>query len=195
MNAVIFPTGASFSGGRFDSFRLLGPCDVVAALACGLKRIRRHLDIFVLFANLFGGIAVLGCSPPAEAEGLTAKTTEKAEAVRTVWAGIYTEEQKLRGESAYLANCASCHNTTLRGSPGGPSIAGGRFTLKWVQRSVGEFLAYTQQNMPVGQGWSLTAASYADIVAYILNVNGYPAGESELPSDAKLLESVLIIAD
>jgi S-disulfanyl-L-cysteine oxidoreductase SoxD len=41
--------------------------------------------------------------------------------------------------------------------------------------------------MPQDRPGSLSAEEYADVVAYILRLNGRPAGERELPADAALL--------
>lgn len=181
---------------------------------------RKYLNIIALIAILLGGVAVLAYSPPASEDAEEADTvetvaqtggeaeetgeadeaaTEEAEESAdgealggTVWDGIFTEEQQQRGEAAYLASCAACHNTNLRGSPGGPGIAGGRFSFNWNDRPVGELLAYIQQNMPIGQAGSLSAGTYADILSHILHENGYPAGDSELPGDPALLQDVLI---
>ena len=47
---------------------------------------------------------------------------------RSVWDGLFTEEQAQRGEPLYRANCASCHGDTLKGSGETPPLSGG---LSW----------------------------------------------------------------
>lgn len=138
---------------------------------------RKMLTALAAAAAVAGGAAVFADSP--------------AEAT-TVWDGVYTEEQAERGQSAYEASCLACHGASLRGTPGAPGIAGGRFTFNWKDRSVGELHAYVRDNMPVGQAGSLSGQTYADVVAYILEVNEYPAGEAELSTDPADSEGIVI---
>jgi hypothetical protein len=52
---------------------------------------------------------------------------------------------------------------------------------------VGDLFEHISTNMPQDNPGSLSAAEYASIVAYILQLNGRPAGDEELPTDAELL--------
>lgn len=153
--------------------------------------LRKYFKVFILLSLLAYGVSALAASNSSEEAAATETAVAEIQA-GTVWDGIYTEEQQERGQTAYENSCALCHGATLRGSPGGPGIAGNRFAAMWRDRSVGELLSYVQQNMPIGQAGSLPADTYADIVAYMFSVNEYPAGEVPLPSDADALEEVLI---
>lgn len=141
--------------------------------------IRKYITSIAAAALLVGGAAVVFADSPA------------AE-VSNVWEGAFTEEQAERGQQAYEVSCIGCHAATLRGTPGGPGIAGGRFTFNWNERSVGELLDYVIYNMPVGAANTLNHETYADIVAYILQVNEFPAGEVELDSDPAVSEGIVI---
>ena len=46
--------------------------------------------------------------------------------------------------------------------------------------------------MPQDSPGRLKPGEYADIVAYLLKLNGYPAGEAELPPDAAKLQALRI---
>ncbi len=46
--------------------------------------------------------------------------------------------------------------------------------------------------MPLGQPGALGAQGSADVTAYILSVNEYPAGSVELAPDMKTLRAILI---
>ena len=48
--------------------------------------------------------------------------------------------------------------------------------------------------MPYGQPATLSKQEYIDIIAYILMMNGYPAGAQPLPSDARILDRITIKA-
>lgn len=101
-------------------------------------------------------------------------------AARTVWDGVYTEPQAERGRAAFDQSCARCHSLT---SEGRSPLSGPDFWESYTQRTVGQLLAYVQENMPNGNGNSLPAATYSDLVALILKSNGFPAGAAELARD------------
>ena len=46
--------------------------------------------------------------------------------------------------------------------------------------------------MPPSRPGELGDQTYADLVAYILSVNGLPAGEAELPADVSKLDAMVI---
>ena len=56
-------------------------------------------------------------------------------APKTVWNGVYTKEQAVRGEQTYLRACASCHRDNLQGDEG-PPLIGSRFTFQWRDRTL-----------------------------------------------------------
>jgi quinoprotein glucose dehydrogenase len=111
----------------------------------------------------------------------TAPATERAS--RTVWDGIYTEAQAQRGRGFYAEHCASCHGANLEGAEH-RALKGDRFWATWQDTTVERLLTHVSTNMPHSEDGSLKgtlgARVYADIVAYILNTNQFPAGTSEL---------------
>jgi len=143
--------------------------------------IKKYLSAIAAAAVVVGGAIVFAASP-----------ADEQPATSNVWEGVFTEEQAERGQQAYEVSCIGCHAATLRGTPGGPGIAGGRFVFNWADRSVGELLDYVIHNMPIGQANTLPHETYADIVAYILQVNEFPAGEVELDSDPAVSEDIII---
>ena len=46
---------------------------------------------------------------------------------RSVWDGVYTEEQGKRGEPIYHKECAACHGDMLTGGESAPPLTGGAF--------------------------------------------------------------------
>src|SRR5882724_10133194 len=50
---------------------------------------------------------------------------------RSVWDGIYTQEQAERGHSLCNQHCASCHGDTLAGGEVAPPLAGGDVLANW----------------------------------------------------------------
>ena len=93
--------------------------------------------------------------------------------------GLYSAEQATRGRAAYERACAECHMPDLAGHEYAGALAGYGFQLKWQDASVSELYGRIR-SMPLGRpGW-LTPQEYLDILAYVLQKNGYPEGSSEL---------------
>ncbi len=95
----------------------------------------------------------------------------------------YTAEQATAGSVAYEQHCAECHLQTLVGSFEAPELAGQNFLGYWGGRPVEELMEIVI-SMPPGEEGSLNQAVYANIVAYLLERNGFPSGSAELVADA-----------
>lgn len=113
---------------------------------------------------------------------------------RTVWDGVYTEAQAERGRVAYAQSCASCHADDLRGRSTAPSLVEESFAFLWEDMSIGDLFESTRSRMPSDRPGSLAGATYADILAFIAQKNGYPAGATELPNDLEALKRIRITA-
>lgn len=102
---------------------------------------------------------------------------------RSVWDGVFTTEQAIRGSKLFSASCAECHGANLQGGEG-KALRGDPFWTDWRESTVGELLTYVGKNMPFSEDASLAgtlpASTYADIVAYMLSANGLPSGGQEL---------------
>jgi hypothetical protein len=61
----------------------------------------------------------------------------------------------------------------------GPPLAGEAFDAVWAGRSV-RALFDSATTMPPANPGSLSDDTYANLVAYVLQVNGYAAGETPL---------------
>lgn len=105
---------------------------------------------------------------------------QAAPPARTVWTGVYTDQQVARGAPAFAEHCALCHGAEMAGGAGSPALIGPEFMFNWNGKSVGELLVYVKASMPPGQPGSLTDQQYADVVAGMLKTNGFPAGQAEL---------------
>ena len=114
---------------------------------------------------------------------------------RTVWDRVYTPAQAMRGEAAYQEHCSVCHGDGLRGTDEGPALAGRVFEQHWLEDSVKNLFTKIQTRMPADAPGSLADAAYLDIVAYLLQANGFPAGETELPVDVDSLARIRIVGE
>ncbi|RAK60387.1 cytochrome c [Phenylobacterium hankyongense] len=132
----------------------------------------------------------------AAAAGLLALTTacpsQAQPPSRSVWDGVYTAVQAERGKALYAANCALCHGASLSGGDMSPALSGGGFLGAWTGQSVGDLFARTRTTMPASNPGSLGGATVADITAYLLSTNQFPAGTAELPRDAQVLQQIRI---
>ena len=94
--------------------------------------------------------------------------------------GVYTPAQAASGRAIYERECAACHQENLQGSFEAPPLAGESFLRFWADLSPGELFARISVSMPPGQGGALTDEAYLDVVAYLLQANGAPAGGGAL---------------
>lgn len=114
---------------------------------------------------------------------------------RTVWDAAYTNTQADRGKELYNQNCASCHSDTLMGGEQAPPLAGGEFLSNWTELTVGDLFERIRTTMPIGRAGRLSRQINADIVAYMLKANRYPAGETELAKETEVLKQIRITAN
>ena len=110
----------------------------------------------------------------------------------SVWDGVYTEEQATRGQKEYQRECAQCHLDDLLGDGIAPALIGMPFHFRWSDLSVGDMFVAIRTTMPEGAPASLSRRGYSDIVSYLLRVNEFPAGDTELPTDVTELEQIII---
>ncbi|HYB96001.1 MAG TPA: cytochrome c [Vicinamibacterales bacterium] len=105
-----------------------------------------------------------------------------AQEKKSVRAGVYTAAQADRGVKIYNAKCASCH-------------APNRFTddffySSFAGKPLWEMFDVISDSMPEDDPGSLKKDEYADVIAYLLRLNKFPAGETELPTDKDLLSTI-----
>lgn len=132
-----------------------------------------HLLSIKLVPVLVVGVAVLALS------GEVGGTEEVPGGPRTVWDGVFSRAQVERGEALYAANCAVCHGVEKRGGGGIPGVVGPEFRFNWDRRTLGEVLGYIRSTMPPGQAGILNEQQYADVLAAILEGNGFPASDTD----------------
>lgn len=112
---------------------------------------------------------------------------------RTIFDGVFTAEQAAAGREHYMSVCVSCHENTARGGPGAPGLIAFTLNNKYAGQPLFVYFDYMRQNMPPGQGGWFIDEEYAEIVAFLLELHGAPAGETELPSDEEGLNAIMIV--
>ena len=112
------------------------------------------------------------------------------DASRSVWDGVYTDEQAKRGQPVYNKHCASCHGDQLSGGEQAPPLAGGEFLSNWDGLPLGDLFERIRRSMPQDHPGTLSRQQNADILAYMLAVNRFPVGKTELASATEQLKLI-----
>jgi len=113
-----------------------------------------------------------------------------AQGEKSVWDGVYTEDQAKRGQPIYVRECASCHSADLNGGESAPPLAGGQFMSNWDGLTASDLFKRMKESMPQNKPGSLSGQENADILAYMFQVNGFPAGKAELARQPEALTSI-----
>ncbi len=112
----------------------------------------------------------------------------------TVQEGVFTHTQVDKGRTLFEEACADgCHIENLMGSGPTPNLRGEDFLLRWTDFSIAEFLELIRTTMPKDKTVRLTDTQYLSVIAYVLSVNGFPAGDSAL-GDSVTLDEIYITA-
>jgi mono/diheme cytochrome c family protein len=163
--------------------------------------------------NAFGGVDV------GQVEEILAAASDD-EVTRSIWDGVYTQEQAERGEPLY-SRCAECHGVRRLGAhpslpaflfradrepdgpvlmhvtnPGqfdiGPPLGGRLWFRDWAGNTLGAFYLVASTTMPLDLPGSLPDQDYIDIIAFLLASSDVPAGDEELPPDVDVLNNIII---
>jgi len=120
---------------------------------------------------LSASVMVLKAQPPAPASA------------KTVWSGVFSADQAATGKTLFDSKCAICHGADLNGGEMSPPLAGGAFVANWSGQTLGDLFTRIHTTMPANDPGSLSNAETAQVLAYILSFNQFPAGAAPLPSD------------
>jgi cytochrome c553 len=124
---------------------------------------------------------------------LTLATSLTAQQKKTLSDGVFSAEQAQSGKAGYDGVCKRCHGDALQGSQGnGPTLKGSPFLAHWDKDTLGSMWVKIRDTMPQGSPGTLTDEVKIQILAYILQQNGFPAGKTALPMDVNALEDVSI---
>jgi hypothetical protein len=99
---------------------------------------------------------------------------------KTVWNGVYTAEEATRGQAAFVQSCSGCHGAQGDYRQMGPAFQGTPFMERWREFNVGSIFNLIRDTMPRDNPGGLDDRIYLDIIARMLQVNGFPAGSEQL---------------
>lgn len=103
---------------------------------------------------------------------------------RSVLDSVYSEPQADRGEVVFDDVCSSCHAAS--------QFRGDTFSMNWTRRTLRDLYRLIRSSMPQDSPGRLSDQEYIDVVAYLLQLNRYPAGEAELAPDEDALRRIRI---
>jgi mono/diheme cytochrome c family protein len=111
----------------------------------------------------------------------------------TVQAGIYSTEQAERGKAIFDKICASCHTFQPSAkSKDNPDLGGEAFLTKWDKKSVHEIATVIYTSMPNDGSAMVSEAETADLIAFILQQNKFPAGAQPFKWDASARKILIV---
>jgi mono/diheme cytochrome c family protein len=111
-------------------------------------------------------------------------------AAQTVWSGVFTADQAAQGKTVFENKCLTCHGAELNGGEMAPPLSGAMFLSNWTGQSLGDLFSRIHTTMPQNDPGSLNNAEVAQVMAYILSFNQFPAGTTPLPSDEAALGQI-----
>lgn len=119
----------------------------------------------------------------ASATGHIVKVSDAAGA-SVAAAPSFDRAQVLHGKRLYASNCAKCHGADMQGITA-PALSGAAFApASNAHLTIGGVYAYMATNMPADRPGKLKDQEYADIMAFLLNANGYAPGSNKTTADS-----------
>jgi len=134
----------------------------------------------VIAASVFGGTRMSAQRP--RHTWAAATTTRSAGLLVADTAKLYTEAQATEGATVWTNTCAGCHEAK--------DVTSADFRTQWVGRPLFALDEQIRTTMPDDAPGTLTAEQYLHSVAYILKLNGLPAGETKLVADSASLSAL-----
>jgi len=113
-----------------------------------------------------------------------------AQSTRSVWDGVYTEEQAKRGFDVYHQSCVHCHGPSLEGGEIAAALVGPTFMSNWNGVSVGDLFERTRTSMPQDKPGTLSRQNMADVLAFVFSQNKMPPGRAELARQPEMLKLI-----
>lgn len=127
---------------------------------------------------VISAIALLTAAPACRAQGSD---------IKPATAGVYTEDQAVRGDSVFQRTCLSCHTPSFH--------ADEQFRMNWIGRTVFDLFKLLKTTMPEDNIGGLSDDDYTRVIAYILKLNGFPAGADSLSTDSLAQKRIKIGSD
>lgn len=114
---------------------------------------------------------------------------------KSVWDGVYSEEQAARGQKTYTRACSYCHRDNLSGGGGdlgAPPLGGVPFFVRWETQTVRDLFETIATTMPLDRPGTLSPQEAIDVVSFLLRSNKLPSGAEDLRAEPAALSAIEI---
>lgn len=148
----------------------------LSGLMARLAAVRPRGSALLLTIGIGGALCAAAAAVPTVAAA--------QDSVRTTMTGVYTAEQATKGKEVFNGACLGCHTSA--------SHSGEEFTKRWMGKMLWEFYDLVSRLMPDEAPGALSEGEYLSVTAYVLKLNGMPAGASELKAVPEALKTIRI---
>ena len=112
----------------------------------------------------------------------------------TIRDGVYSQQQAAQGQTVYIAKCTLCHGPALQGGVNeSPPLRGQRFLSDWDQMPLRALYSRILSTMPKADPGSLSSEETLELVAYLLQQNGFPTSNARSFASADELNSIRFV--
>ena len=115
---------------------------------------------------------------------VVAQTADTTSTMVSVLDSVFSVIQVERGTKTYEEACGECHMPE--------QFTDSSFMIAWQGQTVFDLFDLIKKTMPYERPSSLRNRVYVDILAYLLNLNGVPAGSTDMPSSSRILKQIRI---
>jgi mono/diheme cytochrome c family protein len=126
----------------------------------------------------FARVGLMATLAVAWAGSAAAQSTQPARA-------SYTTAQADSGSVAFLQLCSGCHAEDLSGAGDAPPLKGAPFAYNWDGKFANALVSFIKMNEPRPDLGTLGDATVLQVIAYVLSVNGVPAGAEPFAGGAR----------
>jgi mono/diheme cytochrome c family protein len=104
----------------------------------------------------------------------------------------YSADQAQQGQAVFGERCVSCHGDDMTGGTGGgPPLTGDYFFGLWGEQPLSSVYSFIKSTMPEDNPGSLSNSQVTQVLAYILQFNGFPAGKADMAVGAEQVQGTL----
>lgn len=122
------------------------------------------------------GWVAMAIAPESESVKLTKPAPPQTSDDVATTAFVFTQVQAKNGETIFREKCTMCHGANTFGPP----LQGKVFWASWDRKPARSLYSKIIGGMPPDDPGSLSEKNVIDIVSYLLQVNGLPAGDATI---------------